>query len=227
MRFFKYEGLGNDFIIIPQKPYLEPQAIHQYCNRHFGIGADGILFVFQENGRWHMKVANADGETVEMCGNGIRCVAQWLLDQGHVVEQIETDAGPKPCKFEHGLWTVDMGLAEINGNQVSTGNPHLVFQKPVTESLIDPNLNTEFVKIQSPREIEVRVFERGVGETLACGTGACAATAWLVHENQLPANEEITVHLKGGSLYVIARQMSDGLHIQMKGPAKYIFEGEV
>ena len=88
-------------------------------------------------------------------------------------------------------------------------------------------MNTEFVQINSSREITVRVFERGVGETQACGTGACASVALLVAQGQLPEKQEITVHLKGGNLYITARPTADGLQIQMKGAARYIFEGEV
>ena|SRR3989338_5327254 len=226
MQFFKYEGLGNDFILIPQKPCLSPEQIRNYCDRHFGIGADGVIFVYLDS-LWTLKIFNSDGSSAQQCGNGIRCVAQWLLDQGHELSTIQTDSGLKGVKQDFGSWSIDMGVAKINGNEVSLGNPHRVFLGPVEPNCIDPELNTEFVQIKNSHEIDIRVFERGVGETLACGTGACASVAWLVSQNQLPADQEITVHLKGGNLYITARPSADGLQVQMKGPARYVFQGEV
>ncbi|MEI6804944.1 MAG: diaminopimelate epimerase [Myxococcaceae bacterium] len=257
--FYKYEGLGNDFILISKNPCLTPQQVKNLCDRHLGIGADGLIFVFfsetspltplhqvergiksdlpsplggeggtlSVTGEVHMRIFNANGSIAEMCGNGIRCVAQWLHDQGHSVTVIQTDAGPKTCTYESGQWSIDMGIAQITGNRVSMGNPHLVFEGDVQTELIDPSVNTEFVQIKNLHEINIRVFERGVGETEACGTGACASVAILVSQNQLPENEEITVHLKGGNLYITARPTTHGLQIQMKGPARYVFEGEV
>ncbi len=226
-QFFKYEGLENDFILIPEIPGFTQDQVRELCDRHRGIGADGLIFVFFYEDLWTMRVYNTDGSLAEMCGNGIRCVAQWLFDQGHVVKEIQTDAGVKTCVQELGLWSVDMGMAQIEGNRVSMGNPHSVFLGPVLPEKIDPNTNTEFVQINHPRDIEVRIFERGVGETQACGTGACASVALLVSNHQLPADQEITVHLKGGNLYITARQTANGLQMQMKGPARYVFEGEV
>lgn len=227
MRFFKYEGLGNDFILIPQKPCLNTEQIKNYCNRHLGIGGDGVIFVYFEAALWTIKIFNSDGSLAKMCGNGIRCVAQWLLDQGHQASQIQTDSGIKTCTLEKSMWSIDMGIAEIQDNQVSMGNPHRVFEGPVQTNKIDPLVNTEFAQIQSQNAIQVTVFERGVGETQACGTGACACVAMLVHQNQLSPNQEITVHLKGGNLYITAHPTANGLQIQMKGPARSIFEGEV
>lgn len=224
--FFKYEGLGNDFILLPTAPNLKPEQIQKLCDRHRGIGADGVIFVFQAES-WTMRVYNADGSLAEMCGNGIRCVAQWLLDQGYDFSKIQTDAGIKAVAGSRGIFSVDMGIAQINQNKISMGNPHLVFVGPVSPEKIDPAANTEFVEINSQNNISVRVFERGVGETQACGTGACASVAYLVIQKQLPENTEITVHLKGGNLYITARQTADGLQIQMRGPARYVFEGEV
>ena len=226
MRFFKYEGLGNDFILIPQKPCLTPEQIKNYCDRHCGIGADGIIFVYLDT-LWSIKIFNSDASIAQQCGNGIRCVAQWLLETGHEASEIKTDSGVKTCKKVGDNWSVDMGIAQIQDNQVSMGNPHRIFLGPVNPSQIDPAVNTEFVDLINSHEIGIRVFERGVGETLACGTGACACVAWLVSKNQLPTNQEITVHLKGGNLYITARPTENGLQVQMKGPARYVFEGEV
>lgn len=230
LAFFKYEGLGNDFILLPTEPNLTAMQIQKLCDRHHGIGADGVIFVFLDQ-RWTMKVFNADGTLAEMCGNGIRCVAQWLMDQGHDFSEIQTDAGTKkvwPASRSLGEgWSIDMGIAQINNNRISMGNPHLVFEGSVDVQKIDPAANTEFVKINSKTDITVTVFERGVGETQACGTGACASVAYFVAQKYLPENTEITVHLKGGNLYITARQTADGLQIQMKGPARYVFEGEV
>jgi diaminopimelate epimerase len=226
-RFYKYEGLGNDFILLPKTPCLTNDQIRQLCDRHRGIGADGLIFVFLFEDHWTMRVYNADGGIAEMCGNGLRCAAQWLFDQGYIAGSIQTDAGIKTCVQESGLWSINMGIAEITGNRVSMGNPHLVLQGPVELEKIDSSVNTEFVQINNLHNIDIRVFERGVGETLACGTGACASVAMLVSQGQLPENQEITVHLKGGKLYITARYTDQGLQIQMKGPAHYVFEGEV
>lgn len=227
MRFFKYEGLGNDFILFQNAPNLSPENIRKLCDRHFGIGADGILFLSGPNPNWRMDVYNSDGSQAKMCGNGIRCAAQWLLDQGQLITHIETQSGIKSCTYESGLWSIDMGIAQIDKNRVSMGNPHLVLPGPVDQNQIDPQVNTEFFELIGPTEISVTVFERGVGETLACGTGACACVALLASRNALELKKEITVHLKGGNLYISAHPTETGLQIQMKGPARYVFEGEV
>ncbi len=201
--------------------------IRSVCDRHTGVGADGVLFVFQKNRQWHLKIFNADASIAEMCGNGIRCVAQWISDQGLELTPIVTDAGIKTCIREGEDWSVDMGIAQIKGHQISMGNPHAVYLESVNPQKIDPHVNTEFVELQNAHEIKVRVFERGAGETMACGTGACASVAWLVQNNYLKENTEIRVHLNGGSLYVTARQTGEGLQMQMKGPARMVFKGEV
>lgn len=275
MKFTKMEGLGNDYIYINcfQETVENPEELAiRYSDRHFGIGADGIILIKpSEVADFCMEMYNADGSQAEMCGNGIRCVGKYVYDYGLTDKRniaIETLAGIKYLDLSTEdnkvvLVTVNMGSPElkaaripvaleqeavidqpvtINGAMynmtcVSMGNPHaVVFVDDVKEfpletvgplfenhSLFPNRTNTEFIEVVNESEVNMRVWERGTGETLACGTGACASTVACILNHK--TKEEITLHLLGGDL--IVRWDREENKVYMTGPAKIVFEGEI
>ena len=263
LAFEKWEGLGNDFVIIELPPGASepfpPELTQRLCDRHRGIGADGILFIVHANSQPRMIVSNADGSRPEMCGNGLRCVAAYLAqraEQPDTTLLIATDAGDKRCVIErHGVdyaVTVDMGVAKQTAplemhvagkthafTTIDIGNPHAItFDASYSQSDIDlvaPTIatsvpggtNVEFCRTvldgQRPR-IEVTVWERGVGRTLACGTGACAVAAAACDAQQIRFTEPVDVALPGGILEIT---VETNRRVRMKGPARRVFRGEV
>ena len=257
--FEKWEGLGNDFIVItvPSLVAFDKAKAARMCDRHLGIGADGVLLVLPaERGAARMKVINADGSVPEMCGNGIRCVAlhvaeQRGMKQGEVV--IETDAGFRACMVERegdtGVVDVDMGVVRALGPRTLTvkgvrvemtladaGNPHAILYRddperdlaelgpPLAEDASFPQgTNVELVRWQGD-VLEVHVWERGVGRTRACGTGACAVAAVACARGEGKAGEPVRVRLPGGEL-VILHDPATG-QTRMKGPARRVFRGD-
>jgi len=234
--FEKWEGLGNDFVIIelPQgvgQPF-DPERTRLLCDRHRGIGADGILFIDRSGPHPRMIVSNADGSRPEMCGNGLRCVAAFLAMHSGLNEVtlvIATDAGEKRCLVERShddyAVTVDMGFVRPTGPlevtiagkkhafvMMDIGNPHAItFDPDYTQSDIDQiahtiatsvpgGINVEFCRVTQgarPR-IDVTVWERGVGRTLACGTGACAVAAAACDAQRIPFEKPVDVALPRG-----------------------------
>ena len=273
MNFVKLEGLGNDFILLDAlKEDLSTVDLSKLaprlCNRHFGIGADGLLIVRKSTkADFYMQVINADGSEPQMCGNGIRCFARYVYEnyEKKSVISVETLAGiilpvldPKNNIIE-----VDMGEpilkpvdipVNFSGGQmldqpvpvldktfavtaVSMGNPHgvifvddvavvdvRVYGRELQQHEIFPEkANIEFIQVQNKNEIKMRVWERGAGETLACGTGACAAVVAGVLTGRL--ERDVTVHLAGGDLKISWAE--DDNHISMAGPAYQVFKGDV
>ncbi len=266
--FVKMHGLGNDFVLLDcvrQTVPIHQELIRSLCDRRHGIGADQLLVLLpSKKADYRMRVYNADGGEVEMCGNGIRCLAKYLVTQGLVPEgeqAIETRAGIIRPRVEGGRITVDMGPPELEGPRipvrmegrivdrevtlanelrritcVSMGNPHcvifvsdlvafpvrLIGPKIETDALFPQRVNVEFVKVESPARISMRVWERGAGETAACGTGACAAAVACVLNNR--TGREVVVALPGGELLI--RWGKDD-HVFMTGPAEEVFRGEI
>ncbi|WP_083260378.1 diaminopimelate epimerase [Cyanobacterium sp. IPPAS B-1200] len=277
MQFSKYHGLGNDFILIDNRqsdqPLVTPQEAVQMCDRHFGIGADGVIFVLppQNHCDYTMIIFNSDGSEPEMCGNGIRCFAQFVTElegKEEVGKQypIHTLAGTiTPTIKGEGMIRVDMGEPELNPakipttlNQggekvvsesltvadkeyqvscVSMGNPHcLVFVDKVadvelekigplfeTHEVFPQKTNTEFIEVVRPDYLKMRVWERGAGITLACGTGACATVVAGVLNGK--CDRICTVELPGGCLEIEWNQEDN--HIYMTGPAVKAFSGNL
>ncbi|MEM9069744.1 MAG: diaminopimelate epimerase [Myxococcota bacterium] len=253
MRFAKYEGLGNDFIVV--QAAVDAAQARALCDRHRGVGADGVLIV--DPSERSMRVINADGSVPEMCGNGLRCVV-WHLERtgaasGELVMQ--TDAGPHRC-WIHGPGDIEVEmrgavfepasvpvqaaapmidapfLDDVRLTAVSMGNPHAVTFDAVSEA-------TEFAKrvqgdARFPEGVNVgfgasidggfslRVYERGVGWTEACGTGACAAAAAAVATDRASKDTPIAIELPGGRLTIVVQ---DGA-VRMRGPARHVFDGE-
>ncbi len=249
MDFVKMEGLGNDFVVIAGPAEPSADEIAAWCDRRRGIGADGVLVVTPID-RTHieMRYWNADGGAAEMCGNGLRCVARFAADQGWVDSPsftVETAVGPRPVTINGdgsvrvllGAPTKGYGLT-IDGVEVHTvdmGNPHAIAWVPGTDEApvdtVGPSIetaqpfpegtNVEFAHVVGPSQIQLRVWERGVGETLACGTGA-AATAYLAHQ-QGRVGSTVTMELRGGSLRVDLED--EGAWIE--GPANTVFKGVI
>jgi diaminopimelate epimerase len=274
IEFAKGHGTGNDFVIVPdladERP-LKPSTVAALCDRHRGVGGDGLLRVVPaesagaEDGspQWFMDYCNADGSIAEMCGNGIRVFARYLLEQGLASGPeipIATRAGVKTVRAAGDGLTVDMGPALFGraseatvdgavytGQAVSMGNPHLVcfLDDPADLDTLDlhrapsfdrelfpDGVNVEFVQLDAtpgrPRRegeaphVRMRVHERGVGETLSCGTGACAvAAAVLRHTGD--GTGRCRVDLPGGTLTM---DVSDDT-VLMTGPAVIVAHGTV
>jgi diaminopimelate epimerase len=262
LNFIKMHGLGNDFVLIDgRKEKLEGLELKQLaidlCNRHFGIGADGLLIVWPSaKAHYRMQVINPDGSEAEMCGNGLRCFAKYVYETDKLKEEVlsvETLAGTllPAVILDHNQVIgveVDMGLPgkiqksrlKIQNNdfeiqEVSMGNPHAVIIVDDLEKIdlaeIGPLIendshfpnrtNVEIVKALNDKELEVLVWERGVGETLACGTGACASLVTANLAGQV--GKRAIVHLPGGNLDI---EWAEDNHVLMRGPAEKVFEGK-
>jgi len=256
LRFEKYEGLGNDFLLVDADDEREvtPERAVQLCDRRFGVGGDGVILVLPSRvagcqGR--MRVLNADGSIPEMCGNGVRCVAVhlaaargWTVGTLHV----ETDAGQRTCVLdEGGMVTVDMGVVRTLGERAvdvegrpivlalaDAGNPHAVLfgafargdvehlgPRIATHPAFPRGTNVEFAFVQGDG-IDLVVWERGVGITMACGTGACAAAAVACEKGLAAPGKPVTVRLPGGRLEVT---VGDDGRTTMRGPARRVFSG--
>ena len=276
MEFTKMHGLGNDFIFIDhfQKHDLAetsnyPELARRLCHRQFGVGGDGLIVVLpSEQADAKMRIFNADGSEPEMCGNGIRCFARYVYDQGYVNNnplQVETLAGVLNLHLtlegeEVTGIRVDMGEpileseqipVNVHGNPVlgakleaggqefeftavSMGNPHCVIFVEGYDNLdfehLGPSIerhplfpkktNVEFVMVNNNSELTMKVWERGSGPTLACGTGACATAVAAVLNGK--TERQVTVHLPGGDLLI---EWGEDNRVYMTGPASYVFKG--
>jgi diaminopimelate epimerase len=257
--FDKYEGLGNDFIVVraSDERDVPPDRAPALCDRRFGIGADGVLVVLPPRRAGcdaRMRVINADGSVPEMCGNGIRCVALHLARERGVREaelRIDTDSGDCACRVEvvegGARVEVDMGIVralgprsiDVGGKTLTVevadaGNPHAIlfgaFGRGDVESLgpriathrdFPRGTNVEFALVAASG-IDLVVWERGVGITMACGTGACAAAAVACQNGLLGYGAPIAVRLPGGRLDL---SVSENGKVTMTGPARRVYSG--
>ncbi len=279
MEFSKYHGLGNDFILVDNRhqpePMLSPGDAVRWCDRHFGIGADGVIFALPGQGGtdYTMRIYNSDGSEPEMCGNGIRCMAKFLetletaagqAPQAPHTYRIHTLAGLiSPTLQPDGQVTVDMGPPYLLAGEIPTtlaareekvvqvplqvddqswpvtcvsmGNPHCItFVEDVAAiALADlgpqfehhdafpQRINTEFIQVVRPDYLKMRVWERGAGITLACGTGACASLVAGVLNGL--CDRAATVELPGGPLHIEWSPVDN--RVYMTGPAELVFRG--
>ena len=256
--FEKWQGLGNDFILAFEQDgwsLADGERAEALCDRHRGIGADGLLVVGTAPAS--MTVFNADGSLSEMCGNGLRCVAAAVAARTGARDwfDIATGAGPHATRLcDTGEVELLMPLPRLvedalgsalvrpvsgldaSGYRVSTGNPHWVFLDlqggpditvagPVLEH--DPQfpdrVNVEFVRRLSDGAFRVDVWERGCGQTEACGTGAAAVAEVLRATGRLGDAASVTVELPGGRLHFAWQ----GERLLMRGPAVKVFAGSV
>lgn len=250
--FIKMHGLGNDYVYIDCFPKSTAEIIAKtnlaalartVSDRHFGIGSDGlVLILLSRKADAKMRIFNADGSEAEMCGNAIRCVAKYLYESGMCREphiEIDTRAGIRSLalhviKDKVDTVTVNMGKPVIQPESVkigrepigyttvNMGNPHAVFFRDTIPHL-PANTNVEFVHVRNNKELDVRVIERGSGETLACGTGACASAVAAIYQGL--TDRIVTVHLPGGDLTV--RWDEDSQLVFMTGPATEVFRGTI
>ena len=237
IKFTKMHGLGNDYVYIDcTKEELNediPELARKMSNRHFGIGSDGIILICKSDiADFKMKMFNFDGSEAEMCGNGIRCVGKFVYDKGLTKKEelkIETLAGIKVLKLnvenkKVKTIQVDMGKPILEPEKI----PVISKQNPVTDLKINA-LDKEFictcVSMGNPHavtEIEnTENFERGAGETLACGTGACAVSVACNLKGK--TNNKVEVQLLGGNLQIEWNKENN--HVYMTGPAETVFEG--
>jgi diaminopimelate epimerase len=269
MRFVKGHGTENDFVILPDpEGALEPTPglVAALCDRRAGVGGDGVLRVVRAKvsgdpageaqageAEWFMDYRNADGSLAEMCGNGIRVFARYLVDAGLAAPgawPIATRAGLRTVTVgAAGDVSVDMGPPEIlgpgeavvagrvrTGLRVSLGNPHLAcaVDEPVAgldlsapprvaPAAFPDGVNVELYRPAGPRGITMRVYERGSGETRSCGTGAVAAAAAAALSGSGPLAGEWTVAVPGGTVTVTF----DGATSHLRGPAVLVAEGEI
>ena len=267
-------GLGNDFIMVDDRAEMIPDEslpdlARDVNDRHFGIGGDGLILVRpSETADFQMRVINSDGSEAEMCGNGIRCFARYLIDEGMtsanpirvatlagemVVDVQRTDgviAGVRVDMGEPSAERPDVPMQgtgsalnvplcvdgrEFSVNGISMGNPHAVifveslegfpFERlgPLIErhELFPAKTNVHFVEQTGPSDLTVKVWERGAGPTLACGTGACAVCVAAHLTGR--AGRAVTVHLPGGPLEI---EWAENNHLFMTGPAETVFTGE-
>jgi len=252
--FEKWEGTGNDFVLIEGSP-PGVELARALCDRRRGVGADGVLAIGSAADGPSMVVTNADGSRPEMCGNGLRCVAGWLAARGRLSAgewtTIATDAGPRPVLVtgagDDVTVAIRMGRATFQDDLVvplrdrvltfrraSMGNPHAVcfgagrdefdaLGDSVATSIAG-GVNAELVRGEGKR-FEVLVWERGVGPTLACGTGACAVAAVACRDGRAPFDEAIVVELPGGPLEIVVA--SGTFDVTMRGPARRVFAGRL
>jgi diaminopimelate epimerase len=273
LTFWKYHGSGNDFVLFdgldastsPRKR-LTPEIIRALCDRHTGVGADGVIVAESApDNAYRMTYFNADGHQAEMCGNGIRCLVALLRDLGKDMSQstrIITGGGtlkamalddgtvrntmptpvfpditgiPQPG-MEGLLHTVEVNNRRFQGVIVNIGNPHLVIPERVSmDELLTwgprlehhpafPNgTNVEFMEAVEHNTIRIQIWERGVGRTLACGSGAAASAVAAAALGEVDTSEDITVVMDGGNLSV---NISPGFQdIWLQGPAQFVFQG--
>lgn len=272
LAFSKMHGLGNDFMVVDgvnQRFEPAPELIRRWADRHFGVGFDQLLVVeppVRAGADFHYRIFNADGSEVAQCGNGARCFARFVRDQGLTERDtvvVDTRAGRMTLQIEaDGEVTVDMGaprfgpadiplraaheapeyLADVGSRDwrfgaLSLGNPHAVLRVdsvdtapvatlgPALEAhpLFPERVNVGFMEVVDRQRIRLRVFERGAGETLACGSGACAAVVSGIERDWL--DSPVAVDLPGGRLHIA--WSGRGQAVRMTGPATTVFEGRI
>ncbi len=250
MNFHKYVGCGNDFILFDARKEIPRLDVSKLCHRQNGIGADGVICLKKSDQYdYRMSIFNADGSEAEMCGNGIRCLGLFL---SHLKEErrelmIETLAGPYPIVIEDGLVSVNMGapnqvefgiaLDGLTIDYVNTGVPHAVIiadhaptfpleihgEKIRNHTRFAPRGANVTIVSRSPEGFLFRTYERGVeAETLACGTGACAAA--FVARRHFNVNGPMTMISKSEERIEIS---FSGDQIIMKGAARRVFSGQI
>jgi diaminopimelate epimerase len=241
VKFTKMHGCGNDFVVVDGPAELSAERVREICDRRRGIGADGILVIGAPDGRcWPVTIHNADGSLGESCGNGARCVARYLLDRhgGDALDLAFPGGTVSARRAETGIAITfaapgspqQVAIDGRRAYRVSFGNPHVVLfvADPATADLgalaataraAAGEANVEIARVVADDLIVLRVDERGVGETQACGTGACATVAAAACEQSL--SERVTVRVPGGDLVVRAGPRT----FELAGPAEYVFEG--
>ena len=255
IEFLKYQSLGNDFVLLDYlsqpKPEFDPnwfQLVQQLCDRHFGIGADGVLLIsLNSQDQLEANIFNADGSNGDKCLNGLRCVADYLVKHKNYPESLDIFMGDKlmACEVDDQV-TINVGtanyvreqklaIADKNfiGHVIDVANPHLViFEEIECEWLqqygaemeqhpdFPDQTNVEFVW-PTKDSYQVLIYERGVGMTLACGTGAAAVMQALLHLNEIKSSDTVNIQMPGG---IIKSHIENNEIIQI-APANLVFSG--
>jgi diaminopimelate epimerase len=276
MKFAKAHGTGNDFVVLPDPDGaldLTPRLVAALCDRHRGIGGDGVLRVVRSakhpeaaglagDAEWFMDYHNADGSVAEMCGNGVRAYVRYLVSSGLIPADtarldVATRAGVVPVEISPGGLTVGLPVPIVGGESTaivaglayagvaaSVGNPHLVCAVPDVAALnaldltrpprvdtptFPDGVNVEFIAAGAPvdggdRHVHMRVYERGSGETLSCGSGACAVAAVVLRDvGMTTGTGTVAVDVPGGRLAITLV----GDTCRLSGPAVVVATGEV
>ncbi len=267
MKFAKMQATGNDFVLVEADTERDwPQLAKSMCNRHFGIGADGlILFMPSKVADLYMRFFNPDGSEAEACGNGLRCITRYAIDKGYANElTVQTQGGVRKVQAQGKQIQVDMGIPGLKADEIpmlidekldiildcpinvedrilpltclSMGNPHAVclLEEPVADfpllelgprvenhPAFPQRVNFEVANVSDRKKIVARVWERGVGETLACGSGACAVAVAARLHNRVDSHVDVT--LPGGTLTIDWDGVSK---VILTGPAELVFLGE-
>jgi diaminopimelate epimerase len=270
MHFWKYQALGNDYIVMDGRAQATPSAglVRRICDRHFGVGSDGILWHEEADGGIALRIYNPDGSEAEKSGNGLRIFARYLFDRGLVAGDafaVTTPGGRVSCHVLDGgaRVQVEMGRVSfssrdipvvgperevleeklsIGGEEIvysaaTVGNPHCVILRekvtaeeacrlgPLLENhtaLFPNRTNVQFVRVLDSKSIQVEIWERGAGYTLASGSSSCAAAA--VAHRLGRVGRTITVRMPGGDLDVV---LDARMHAQQTGPVGAVAEGDV
>jgi diaminopimelate epimerase len=273
--FSKYHAAGNDFILVdgilhPRTPsWWHYETIYKLCHRHYGIGGDGLIVLLEsEDSDYRMKYFNANGHEAEICGNGLRCLALFIRDQGHPVSDsmtietlggqvgVEILAGDRvrvqmpaisfqrediPMRGEGECINEELRLDKnttLHLTALTVGNPHVVVFGDYDEdqfkqlapqiaelSAFPEGVNVSFVTVEDMSGIRQFVWERGVGATLSCGSGAVAAVAAGIANGLLPFDANVRVKQPGGELTVaVANEYREA---SLEGEAVYVFHGIV
>ena len=269
MKFYKYQALGNDYVVLEPADagIVTPQFVRRVCDRHFGIGSDGILIggSSPSPGVFALRIFNPDGSEAEKSGNGLRIFARYLKDRGRVDFSrfsVLTKGGTVVCQVRDGgrKVFVEMGVAsfdseripvqgprrEVMGEQievagerlrftgVTVGNPHCVIHcdeiSPAlaqrlgplleTHSLFPARINVQFVKILDPQHMQIEIWERGAGYTLASGSSSCAAAAASVKLGLCA--RAVNVTMPGGTLEI---EVMEDFSLTMLGPVGQVAQG--
>jgi diaminopimelate epimerase len=269
LKFAKMHALGNDFMVArwpAERPLPSPDVVRRWADRHLGVGFDQLLLLegAATSRDAAYRVFNADGREAEQCGNGVRCIARFLLPTGADTELSLASGGgtiaarllpdgyvsvslgepnfspaalPFVADAAAARYRLELASGAVEFGAVSLGNPHAVILVDSVDSapvgILGPELaahpafprgvNVGFMQIESERRIRLRVFERGVGETRACGTGAAGAVAVGRHWGRLAADVEVA--LPGGVLAV--RWPGPGSALWQTGPTSWVYEGQI
>jgi diaminopimelate epimerase len=255
VEFVKGHGTENDFVVLPDlddQLDLTAARVQALCDRQRGLGADGVLRVVRTGGKWFMDYRNADGSIAEMCGNGLRVFARYLVDAGHQPQGtfvVVTRAGDRTVTTHpDGSVTNDMGPARVTGTSIAAvngsgiggfavdvGNPHLACVTDVPVGSFDltvppgfdpvmfpHGVNVELINVIGDDALRMRVYERGVGETRSCGTGTVASVASWL-AGQGRTTGSATVDVLGGQVSVTIEPTTSTL----TGPAVLVARGEL
>ena len=259
MHFYKYQALGNDYVVIDpsEYPVLLKQQVQKICNRHYGVGADGVLYgpLYKASDVPEVRIYNADGSIAEISGNGLRIFAQYLKDQNffqknffslkssdtRIVKGYFMNNGNivmewGQVRFKGSDKTVTVGGMQITYTGVDVGNPHCVILDDLQDHTLckqigaqienhsdfEHGTNVQFLKVVDRKNIEIIIWERGSGYTLASGSSSIAAAAVAFKKGM--CDSHITVHMPGGELQVIFDETFQAILI---GEAKKVFEGTI